>query len=290
MQKVFLIVLVFLASIGNGNAQSVSGFIHDQQGKPLSNISLSIRELFSGAISDSSGHFTISLPASGKYTLVAEGIGYGTVIKSLEITKSKNTELDITLNRSTTSLKEIIVTASRNPEIVDHTPASVQVINPKEFQTQSAISPNLSNILARAVPSLGFATNTTSNTGQTLRGRNPLIMIDGIPQSTPLRNGSRDVMTIDPSVIERVEVIKGATAIYGNGADGGIINYITKKPTTAGPFNAYSTVAITGMPVNSANTFGGKIIQQFSGKIKKFDYLVSGSHEKQGCTKTAREE
>ncbi|MGN6399969.1 MAG: carboxypeptidase-like regulatory domain-containing protein, partial [Flavisolibacter sp.] len=171
MQKVFLIVLVFLASTGNGNAQSVSGFIHDQQGKPLSNISLSIRELFSGTISDSIGHFTLTLPASGKYTLVAEGTGYGTVIKSLEITNSKNTELDITLNTSTTSLKEIIVTASRNPEIVDHTPASVQVISPKEFQTQSAISPNLSNILARAVPSLGFATNTTSNTGQTLRGR-----------------------------------------------------------------------------------------------------------------------
>ena len=115
-------------------------------------------------------------------------------------------------------------------------------------------------------------------------------MIDGIPQSTPLRNGSRDIMTIDPSVIERVEIIKGATSIYGNGADGGIINYITKKPINAESFNAYSAAAITGMPVHSSNTFGGKIIQQFSGKIKKIDYLVSGSYEKQGCTKTAREE
>lgn len=288
MQKVFLIVLVFLASTGDGNAQSVSGFIHDQQGNSLSNISVSIRELFSGTVSDSGGHFTVTLPAAGNYTLVAEATGYGTVIKSLAITNDKNKELEITLNRSTTSLKEVIVTASRNPEIVDRTPASVQVINPKEFQTQSAISPNLSNILAQAVPSLGFATNTTSNTGQTLRGRSPLIMIDGIPQSTPLRNGSRDIMTIDPSVIERVEIIKGATAIYGNGADGGIINYITKKPTTAGSFNAYSTAAITGMPVNSENTFGGKLIQQFAGRIKKFDYLVSGSHEKTGVYKDGK--
>ncbi len=42
-------------------------------------------------------------------------------------------------------------------------------------------------------------------------------MVDGIPQSTPLRNGGRDMRTIDPSAIERIEVIKGATAIYGNG-------------------------------------------------------------------------
>jgi iron complex outermembrane receptor protein len=95
-------------------------------------------------------------------------------------------------------------------------------------------------------------------------------------------------MTIDPSVIERVEVIKGATSIYGNGADGGIINYITKKPTGSGPFNAYTTAAITGTPVHSSNTFGGKIIQQFSGKIKKFDYLVSGSHEKTGVYKDGK--
>jgi iron complex outermembrane receptor protein len=80
---------------------------------------------------------------------VAEGTVYETVIKSLEITNDKNTELEIALNRSTTTLKEIIVTASRNSEIVDRTPASVQVINTKQFQTQSAISPNLSNILAR---------------------------------------------------------------------------------------------------------------------------------------------
>lgn len=65
-----------------------------------------------------------------------------------------------------------------------------------------------------------------------MRGRSVLVLIDGIPQSTPLRAGGRDIRSIDPSVIERVEVIKGATAIYGNGAEGGLINYITKRRIT----------------------------------------------------------
>jgi iron complex outermembrane receptor protein len=54
-------------------------------------------------------------------------------------------------------------------------------------------------------------------------------MIDGIPQSSPLRNNDREIRSIDPSVLERIEVVKGATSIYGNGAEGGIINYITQK-------------------------------------------------------------
>ncbi|MEI8618963.1 hypothetical protein P4S63_23340 [Pseudoalteromonas sp. B193] len=33
-------------------------------------------------------------------------------------------------------------------------------------------------------------------------------MIDGVPQSTPLRNGSLGVKTLDASAIARIEVIK----------------------------------------------------------------------------------
>jgi iron complex outermembrane receptor protein len=55
-------------------------------------------------------------------------------------------------------------------------------------------------------------------------------MIDGVPQSNPLRDGGREGNTIDPSVIERVEVLHGANAIHGMGASGGVINLITKKP------------------------------------------------------------
>jgi iron complex outermembrane receptor protein len=94
--------------------------------------------------------------------------------------------------------------------VVDRTSAAVQVINSKQLRDRATISANLPNILGQAVPSLGLSSNTTSNIGQTLRGRTPLILIDGIPQSTPLRNGARDLRNIDPSVLERVEVIKGA--------------------------------------------------------------------------------
>src|SRR3546814_2548204 len=66
-----------------------------------------------------------------------------------------------------------------------------------------------------------------TSTGESLRGRTPLYMVDGIPQSTPLRDGKRSGFTVDPAFVERVEVIYGANAIQGVGATGGVINYVT---------------------------------------------------------------
>ena len=59
-------------------------------------------------------------------------------------------------------------------------------------------------------------------------------MADGIPQSTPLRNGERSGFTIDPAFIDRVEVIYGANAIQGVGATGGVINYVTVDAPESG--------------------------------------------------------
>ncbi len=53
-------------------------------------------------------------------------------------------------------------------------------------------------------------------------------MIDGVPQ-TGSRDLSRQFNSISPDMIERVEVVSGATSIYGSGATGGIINIITKR-------------------------------------------------------------
>ena len=61
-----------------------------------------------------------------------------------------------------------------------------------------------------------------------MRGRVVQYMIDGVPQ-TGSRDGSRQLNSIQPSMIERIEVVSGATSIYGSGATGGIINIITKR-------------------------------------------------------------
>lgn len=284
--RLFFIFLFFIGSV-SVKGQTVKGAIRDKNATPLEGISITVVNSFAGTTSKADGSFEMKLPSAGTNTLSVQGVGFETQAQTVTATPGETITVDFVLSPSISTLKDITVTAGRKPEIIDRTPAPVQVINSRDVQTQLLISPNINNVLANAVPSLGFGTNTTSNTGQTLRGRNPLILIDGIPQPTPLRSGGRDLRTIDPATIERIEVVKGATAIYGNGADGGIINYITKKPQKGSKLKASTYLAATGMPVHGRKTLGGRITQQFSGNLNKFDYVLNGSFEKTGVYKDA---
>lgn len=83
--------------------------------------------------------------------------------------------------------------------------------------------PRYRNAAGSRKSSLTPAHQKMSSNGVTLRGRTPLYMSDGVPQSTSQRSG----FTVDPAFIDRVEVIYGANAIQGVGSTGGIINYVT---------------------------------------------------------------
>ncbi|WP_419869426.1 TonB-dependent receptor [Chryseobacterium sp. CT-SW4] len=186
----------------------------------------------------------------------------------------------------TKNVDEVVLTASRKKENIKEIPGSVTIVGEKQVQSQLTVNSDITSILQYTVPSLATSSGQTSNTGQTLRGRQVLVLIDGIPQSTPLRNGTRDLRVIDPSVIERIEVIKGASSIYGNGADGGIINYITRKNRTDQKISGLSQLGFTGQPYGG--TLGIRASQLLSGKItKKLDFVASFAYERTGYMKDA---
>ncbi len=70
-----------------------------------------------------------------------------------------------------------------------------------------------------------------------LRGAEPnytLVMIDGIAitDTTDSRGGSFDLAGIDPSTIDRIEILQGAALpLYGPGALAGIVNIHTRTPS-----------------------------------------------------------
>lgn len=188
------------------------------------------------------------------------------------------------VNDSIGSLEEIVLITTRLPEVKNQSASSVVIIDQKRIESLAQINPDMSHILGLAVPSIGLSSNTTSNRSQSIRGRQMLVLIDGIPQSTPLRNTDRDIRSISPYAIERIEVIEGASALYGSGAVGGIVNFITKKNTTNNVFNGQTTIGLTdSKPFKEDKGRGYKVNQQFYGKYKKLDYLVNG-----GLVKTGR--
>jgi iron complex outermembrane receptor protein len=130
---------------------------------------------------------------------------------------------------ATSSDDELIVSATRTDGSRNDSPQVIKVIGEEEIAQQRQITSDTSQILSNLLPSFSPPRQKMSGSGETLRGRTPLVMIDGIPQSNPLRPTGREMHTIDSSMIERIEVIKGANASNGVGATGGVINIITKR-------------------------------------------------------------
>ncbi|WP_293785789.1 TonB-dependent receptor [uncultured Pedobacter sp.] len=287
--KFFATVFMMLLTItlfAQGGKGSIKGKVVDSLGNgvPFANVQVKKQNL--KTTSDQRGTFKLNAVPVGNQQIKVSITGYDLLEQAVSVTANDTILVTFVLKEQAEGLNDVIVSASRRPESLSQTPSSVTVLTAKELNTQSTISPNLANILSYSVPGLGFSTNQTGNSGQTLRGRSVLVLIDGIPQSTPLRAGGRDIRSIDPSVIERVEVIKGATAIYGNGAEGGLINYITKKADQGKSFGGYSQAGITGN-LKGDSTIGYRFSQQLYGKTGKFDYLVSGMFEKTGVFRDA---
>lgn len=187
-------------------------------------------------------------------------------------------------NQRQVGLDSIVITTTRLPEVNNQTAGSVVIIDQKQLESLTQINSDMSVILGLAVPSIGLSSNTTSNRSQGIRGRQILVLIDGIPQSTPLRNTDRDLRTISPFAIERIEVIEGASALYGSGASGGIVNFITKNSHTKSAISGKTTLGISDAnPFKNKHTNGYTFNQQFYGNYQKLSYVVNG-----GLVKTGR--
>ena len=185
-------------------------------------------------------------------------------------------------------VERIIVTGSRMQESLDEVPASVSVINNKTITQDLLTSAELQTMLALHVPGMGAPNSgTNTNSGQSLRGRTALVMIDGVPQSTPLRNGKLGIRSLDPSVIERIEVIKGATSIFGNGASGGIINYITKTANSDKKFSGRAAISSNFSAVKFEDSVGRRIDVAVNGTLDNFDYVVSLVSDESGVLRDA---
>ena len=107
----------------------------------------------------------------------------------------------------------IIVTAARTQLPASALPLTVDIIDSEALERQVQISGSTVDAVSALLPSFSPTREKLTGAGESLRGRAPLYAINGIPQSTPVRDGSRDGYTIDPFFIDRVEVIYGSNAL-----------------------------------------------------------------------------
>ncbi|WP_294286094.1 TonB-dependent receptor [uncultured Chryseobacterium sp.] len=131
----------------------------------------------------------------------------------------------------TKEINEVIMVSSRAPKEIADIPGTVWIISEKELQAQIRGGAGLKEVLGNMIPGFDFGNQGRTNYAQNMRGRNVLVMINGISLNST-RATSRQFDAIDPFNIEKIEVLSGASSIYGGDSTGGIINIITKKPVS----------------------------------------------------------
>lgn len=176
---------------------------------------------------------------------------------------------------------ELVVTATRTEEAVEDVPRSVTVITREQLEEQTTLTRDLGEILGELVPGFGPPDGRAPN-NSSLRGREAAVLIDGVPQNANF-SFERELQTIDPSAIERIEVVRGPSAIYGGEATGGVINIITRRPAED-EFTATTRAGLNLSLTHPSNSLGGSIQQFVSGRQDNFDYTLSASYDRTGAS------
>ena len=234
---VLLMMLAFQVTVFAQNTGKISGKVTDKQtGELLIGATVSVRGSGASTISDNSGSFTLSNVKAGKITLVISYVGYGDMVIPVNVTSGGTANADAALSVSNRPGTEVVITASKRPEKITRAPASISVINAKDFDQLSTF--NIGE-LASKIQGVEFVRTGVTGVGFNARGFNNafnakiLLMTDCrnsmMAGSSGLPAGIMNTVTKED--IERLEIVLGPnSALYGPNAHNGIANTITKDP------------------------------------------------------------
>ena len=230
---VTMAVLLTLAFPSLAQKITVTGHVADELGEDLIGATIMEKGTTNGTSADIDGNFTISVPANA--TLVVSYVGYD----PMDVAVNGQTHLNIIMKQNATLLAETVVIGYGSVKKSDAT-GSVAVVTPDDIE--AGISTSAQDLLVGASPGVVVTTSggdPTGNANIRIRGgsslsasNNPLIVIDGVPQTNQSNAGGTNALTmLNPQNIESMPILKdaSATAIYGSRASNGVIIITTKK-------------------------------------------------------------
>jgi vitamin B12 transporter len=131
------------------------------------------------------------------------------------------------------SLQEVVVTASRNPQLLSAASAHTTLITREDIEKSQA-----TDVISLLQLEAGLQRSQNGGIGTVsalfMRGLpalDTLVLIDGVPQNKQDESGSVSLEHVMLDNVERVEIVRGnVSAIYGSGAIGGVIQIFTRAP------------------------------------------------------------
>jgi TonB-dependent starch-binding outer membrane protein SusC len=247
---------------------SISGTITDRStGEALPGANLLIRELERGAATDFEGFYSVDNIPVGTYNVRVNFVGYRQLDETITVEAGEN-QFNFELRPDVLGLDQVVVTARGASSARREIGSSISTVDTERL-SEAPIS-NMSQLLQGRVAGARVQMGGgKSGQGSTivLRGaasvsqnNEPIIYVDGVRIDNSRTIGS-DIVTagvswsglddINPEDIERIEVIRGASAatLYGSEASAGVIQIFTKRGVEGSPQFTYRTqVGILNTP------------------------------------------
>ena len=233
------------------------------------------------AVVDNEGRCHFDSLSAGTYRLTIELPGFTPRVVTFDVGAERVAELRVTLSPAPLD-ESVVVSATRVPTPVSALPNTVTIVERSVIEQRTASSDDLASVLEANVPGFGPSLKKLAGGGETLRGRNPLYTINGVPQHTPLRDGQRDGHTIDLDFVERIEVIHGSNAIQGIGATGGVVNIVTKSPRSDGAWTHDLKLSLANSDGFEDDGWTSKLSYLLGKRMGRVEWVAGAAIHKRG--------
>ena len=243
------------AADAQGRTATVEGTVRDANtNRPLegAQVTVTIGQSTVGGVSNARGQFRFIVPdlsAAQSVTARVRLIGYSPASKSITLTPDQTTTVAFDLTASARTLGQVVVTGSGQATEVKKLGNTIAIIKPPQDVPINDVStllqgrePGVNMLPSGGLTGEGARIRIRGNASLT-QSNEPIIFVDGIRINSGGGNaangnvGTSRLDDIDPSSIERVEVLKGAAAatLYGTEASNGVIQIFTKKGRSGAP-------------------------------------------------------
>lgn len=253
-----VLILSSLTLLGNepiSHPSKIKGHVvHAKTREHIAYISIYVKNTTIGVVTDATGHYNLTNLPEGKYTLIAEGMGYKPQEKEITIGKGESLELNFEIEEDALNLNEVVVTAGRSSQRRAEAPVIVNTISTKMLETTQSV------VLGEG---LNYCTglryeNDCQNCGFSqirmngMEGPYSQILINSRPIFSGLA-GVYGLELIPANMLERIEVVRGGgSVLYGSNAIAGTINLILKDPKS-NSFEAGFNTSLIGTGVSGSN-------------------------------------
>src|SRR5213593_2413377 len=223
---------------------SVAGTVRDAgSGAPLAAVSVTVVGTRLTSATQADGRYAIAGVPAGTHRLRARLLGYTPGDTAVVVQDGQETVVDFGLRGSAIELNPVVAVGYANVRKSDLTGA-VSSVSAEEFATKAAPTVTLSSGLQgkaagvhvidnSGMPGVGARVRIRGN-GSINANSEPLYVVDGLPAeqgSNSTDPKSNPLMSVDPSEIQSIDVLKdaSATAIYGARGANGVVLITTRR-------------------------------------------------------------